>query len=232
LTRIATGAVPSPNIWNHPHIYELENAAVDPDGVIESTMRDARPWTDAVVLDIGCGTGYHLPRFAAEAARVIGVEPHGDLVRGAGRRVRDLPNVTVLAGSAQALPVPDSSIDVAHARWAYFFGPGCEPGLRELDRVMRPGGAAFVVDNDATQSTFGGWFSRSLPSCDADEVDGFFSRRGWEAVRRTMRWSFARREDLESVIRIEFTRELADLIVSEHSGLEVDYAIVIRIRRY
>jgi ubiquinone/menaquinone biosynthesis C-methylase UbiE len=232
LSKIAPGAVPSPNIWNHPHIYELENAAVDPAGVIESTMREVRPWTDATVLDIGCGTGYHLRRFAADAARVIGVEPHSDLVCAARRRVRDLSNVTVLAGSAQALPVPDRSVDVEHARWAYFFGPGCEPGLRELDRVMRPGGTAFVVDNDATKSTFGGWFARSLPSYDADEVDRFFSRHGWQVVRRTMRWSFARREDFESVIRIEFAPDLAELIVSEHSGLEVDYAIVIRFREF
>lgn len=224
--------MPSPNIWHHPHIYELENAAVDPDGVIESTMRDVRPWTEATLLDIGCGTGYHLPGFAVDAARVIGVEPHGDLVRAARRRVRGVPHVTVLAGSAQALPVPDKSVDVAHARWAYFFGPGCEPGLKELERVMRSGGAAFVIDNDATQSTFGGWFARSLPTYDADEVDRFFSAHGWHAIRRTVRWSFARREDLESVIRIEFAPELADLIVSEHSGLEVDYAIVVRFREY
>ena len=62
---------------------------------------------------------------------------------------RTLPNVEVRQGTAQRLPVPDSSIDVMHARWAYFFGPGCEPGLAELDRVMRRGGTAFVIDNDA-----------------------------------------------------------------------------------
>ena len=45
---------------------------------------------------------------------------------------------------AEALPVPDASVDVVHARWAYFFGPGCEPGLAELDRVVRRGGTAIV----------------------------------------------------------------------------------------
>ena len=41
-------------------------------------------------------------------------------------------------------PLPDASVDVVHARWAYFFGPGCEPGLAELDRVVRRGGTALV----------------------------------------------------------------------------------------
>ena len=62
------------------------------------------------------------------------------------------------------------------ARWAYFFGPGCEPGLRELDRVMRRGGTAFVVDNDTSRSTFGSWFRRGYPMIDADEVERFWSR--------------------------------------------------------
>jgi ubiquinone/menaquinone biosynthesis C-methylase UbiE len=232
MRRIADGAVPSPNIWNSPHIYELENDAVDPDGIIESTMRAIRPWKGAQLLDIGCGTGYHLPAFAAEAAQVIGVEPHGDLARGARRRTRALPNVSVLVGSAQALPVPDASIDIAHARWAYFFGPGCEAGLRELTRVVRPGGTAFVIDNDPTRSTFGRWFSRALPTYSATEVDRFFSRHGWQAERRTIRWSFQRRADLEAVVRIEFAADQAALILAEHQGLEVDYAIVIRTHQY
>ncbi|HEX6468623.1 MAG TPA: methyltransferase domain-containing protein, partial [Streptosporangiaceae bacterium] len=137
MASIAQGAVPSPNIWKFPEVYELENRAVDPDGVIEAAMAGIRPWDGATVLDVGCGTGFHLPRFARTAARVIGVEPHADLAAAARRRVArraERAAVTVRTGTAQALPVPDASVDVAHARWAYFFGPGCEPGLAELAR--------------------------------------------------------------------------------------------------
>jgi SAM-dependent methyltransferase len=232
MPRIAQGAVPSPNIWNHPHVYEVENRAVDPDGVIEAALQQARAWSQASVLDIGCGTGFHLPRFAALAGEVIGVEPHLDLVRWARLRTRDLPNVSVRQGSAQALPVADASIDIAHARWSYFFGPGCEPGLRELTRVMRSGGSAFVVDNDAEHSTFGGWFRRALPAYDQAAVDGFFARNGWTASRHEMRWAFPSRSDFESVVRIEFEPGLAEQIIAEHSGVDVDYAIVIRRRDF
>src|SRR4029453_15278551 len=160
---MARGVIPSGNIWDHPDVYEQENLGVDPDGVIEAAMWSIRPWAGATVLDVGCGTGFHLPRWAERAAHVVGVEPHPPLVALARRRVRGLPNVEVRAGVAQDLPVGDASVDVVHARWAYFFGPGCEPGLVEIGRVLRTGGAAFVIDNDASRSTFGSWFRRGPP---------------------------------------------------------------------
>ncbi|MEV5826080.1 class I SAM-dependent methyltransferase [Spirillospora sp. NPDC052242] len=225
MAEIAPGAVPSPNIWNSPQVYELENRAVDPDGVLPAAMRAIRPWTGATVLDVGCGTGYHLPFFAEEAARVVGVEPHAGLAAAAARRAKDAPNVTVRVGSAQALPLPDASVDVVHARWAYFFGPGCEPGLAELDRVVRRGGAIFVIDNDATRSTFGRWFRRSLPKYDPDAVERFWTRRGFAREPLTIRWLFDDRRDLAAVLHIEFPPDLAADVLAEHEGLEVDYAV-------
>jgi SAM-dependent methyltransferase len=221
----AGGVIPSPNIWRHPEVYELENRAVDPDGVIEAAMRAVRDWRGATVLDVGCGSGFHLPRFAADASRVIGVEPHPPLVALARRRTAGLAAVDVRAGTAQQLPVPDASVDVVHARWAYFFGPGCEPGLREVTRVLRRGGAAFVVDNDATRSTFGGWFRRALPSYDPLEVERFWARQGWSRTPLLMRWSAPSRAAFEAIVRIEFEPALADDILAGHAGTEVDYAV-------
>jgi ubiquinone/menaquinone biosynthesis C-methylase UbiE len=228
--------VPSPNIWQHPATYELENRAVDPEGRLEAAMAaelGGSGWAGRAVLDVGCGTGFHLPRFAATAATVTGVEPHPDLAALARRRTRRLPHVTVLDGTAQAIPVPDASVDVAHARWAYFFGPGCEPGLAELDRVVRRGGTAFVIDNDPTRSTFGRWFRRGYPHLPAPEVvERFWSTHGWTRVPVDIRWSFSSRADLESVVRIELTREVADEVLAGHEGTEVDYAVNLWWRRF
>lgn len=229
---ISDGARPSPNIWHHTATYEIENRAVDPDGSLAAAMRGVDDWAGRTVLDVGCGTGFHLPWFAETAATVIGVEPHGDLVALARRRTRRLPNVTVHQGTAQALPVPDASVDVVHARWAYFFGPGCEPGLAELDRVVRRGGTAYVIDNDPTRSTFGSWFRRGYPDVDPETVERFWSVRGWTRVPVDLRWSFSSRADLEAVVRIEFTREVADEVLAGHTGTEVDYAVNLWWRRF
>ena len=188
-------------------------------------MTEIADWSGRTVLDVGCGTGFHLPRFAGRAARVTGVEPHPDLAALARRRTRRLPNVTVSQGTAQALPVPDASVDVVHARWAYFFGPGCEPGLAELGRVVRRGGTAFVIDNDPTRSTFGAWFRRGYPMVDPVAVERFWSGQGWSRTPVDIRWSFSSRADLEGVVRIEFSPEVADDILAGHTGTEVDYAV-------
>ncbi len=222
---MTAGAIPSPNIWNSPQTYELENRGVDPDGVLEAAMAGIRPWAGATVLDIGCGSGFHLPRFAREAARVVGVEPHPPLLALARRRVAGLATVQVLAGTAQQLPVPDASVDVVHARWAYFFGPGCEPGLGEISRVARRGGAAFVIDNDSTRSTFGRWFRRALPEHDQVAVERFWALHGWNRTPLDIRWEQPTRADFEAVVGIEFTPAQAALILSEHPGSSVDYAV-------
>jgi SAM-dependent methyltransferase len=218
------GAVPSPNIWDHPATYEIENRAVDREQLIERTMRARADWAGRVVLDLGCGSGFHLFRFT-DAARVIGVEPHPDLRALATRRTKGSGNVEVLAGTAQAIPLPDDSVDVVHIRWAYFFGPGCEPGLAELDRVVRRGGTAFVIDNDASRSTFWGWFRRGYPKIDPEAVERFWSTRGWDRTPLDISWRFDRRADLDAVVRIEFASGLAEAIIAEHAGTEVDYAV-------
>lgn len=226
------GAIPSPNIWNHPEIYELENRAVDRDQRIETAMRSILDWSGRDVLDLGCGTGFHLPRWAYDARTVVGVEPNPALVAIARRRTSRLGNVRVLSGTAQAVPLPDAGVDVVHARWAYFFGPGCEPGLAEVSRVVRRGGAAFVIDNDPTRSTFGGWFRRGYPSVDAASVERFWSSHGWTRMPLDIEWRFERREDLEAVVGIEFDPEVARQVLAEHDGLVVDYAVNVWWRRF
>lgn len=222
--------IPSPNVWQHPQVYEVENHGVDPDGVIEDAIRGIHDWAGQTVLDVGCGTGFHLPRFAASASAVIGVEPHAPLVALAHRRIRSLESglrsrIDVRPGAAQALPVPEASIDVAHARWAYYFGPGSEPGLAELARVVRRGGTAFVIDNDATRSTFGRWFRRALPAYDALAVERFWARQGWQRRALDISWEHADRAAFESVVRIEFEPEIANAVLAEHKGTTVDHAV-------
>src|SRR5450756_600201 len=102
--------IPSPNIWANPDVYEIENRGVDPDGLIEAAMAGIHDWAGQRVLDVGCGSGFHLPRFARTATEVVGVEPHEPLATLARQRISALrlTNASVLDGTAQELPLADN----------------------------------------------------------------------------------------------------------------------------
>jgi SAM-dependent methyltransferase len=221
--------IPSPNIWNWPEIYERENAAQDPDGVLWVALREAAPWAGADVLDVGCGDGFHLPSFAAEAASVTGLEPYPPLVERARRRVGD--QARVLAGGADAIPLPDRSVDLVHARVAYFFGPGCRPGLAEAERVLRPGGAIAIIDLDATVPPYGTWMRSDIPHYDPQRVESFFAEQGFTMRRVSTVWRFPDRETLDAVLRIEFSARVTGRALADLPGTTLPVGYRLHVRR-
>jgi SAM-dependent methyltransferase len=223
--------IPSPNLWHWPEVYEVENHAQDADCAIWAALRDAGGWRHADVVDIGCGDGFHLPLFAREARTVTGVEPHPPLVRRARERVAELAEVRVVAGCAEQLPLPDDAFDVAHARTAYFFGPGCEPGLAEADRVLRPGGLLAVVDLDITRAPYGDWMRADLPRHSPAKVERFFARYGFDSRTVDTVWRFEDRAALEAVLRIEFSAEVAARAIADTAGLIIPVSYRLRTRR-
>ena len=230
------GMHPSPNIQEAPDIYEIENIAADPDGLLEKAMYTLALWNDKVVLDLGAGTGFHLPRFHSLARHVIAVEPHSPSRLRAMARVAKLGlgRVSVMHGSAERLLLPDASIDIVHARFAYFFPPHCEPGLIELARIIRPGGTAFIIDNDWEHGTFASWLKRHPwhRAVDSKKVEYFWHMHGFTLQRIASEWSFNRRADLEAVIRTEFPDQLAEQIISEHQGTRIEYHYCLYYRHY
>ena len=230
------GVHQSPNIQGDPVVYELENRAADPDGLLEAAMAAIAPWAGRVVLDLGAGTGFHLPRFHAGAAHVVAIEPHGpSRLRAMARVVAlGLECTSVVAGSAERIPLPDASVDVAHARFAYFFGPGCEPGLAELARVIRPGGTAFVIDKDLRGGTFADWLRRSprYPQTDPAVTEGFWAAQGFALTRVASEWRFADRATFAAVVRLEFGEALAEQLLAEHRGTRVTCHLCLYHRRY
>ena len=223
--------IPSPNVWRWPRVYELENRAQDTDGAIWAALREACPWDGADVVDLGCGDGFHLPLFAATAATVTGVEPQASLVARARERCADLPTVTVHSGHAQDTGLPSRSADLVHARTAYFFGPGCEPGLAEADRVLRPGGALAIIDLDATAAPYGPWLRADLPRYNPRAVLKFFDRNGFSTRLVDTVWRFDDRATLDAVLRIEFSAAVAARAIAETAGLTIPVRYRLHVRR-
>ena len=223
-------AIPSPNIWRWPDVYEAENRAQDADGAIWAALREAVPWAGRDVVDVGCGDGFHQPMFVGARAGT-GVEPHPPLVARARERVAGRPGIRVLEGGAAALPLPDASVDVVHARTAYFFGRGCEPGLAEAQRVLRPGGAVAVVDLDATAPPYGTWMRADLPRYDPAAVERFFADQGFSLRRIATVWRFPDAATRDAVLRIEFGRAVAERAIATTVGLDIPVGYRLHVRR-
>jgi ubiquinone/menaquinone biosynthesis C-methylase UbiE len=194
----------------HADLYEIENAAFDREHLVLRAMAELAPWAGRSIVDVGCGTGYWLPIYAAEASWVVGVEPDEHLLERARSRT---VGAEVLHGSAEHIPLADATVDVMHARFAYFFPPGCGPGLTEVLRVLKPGGSLVVVDNDLRHGEFADLVRRSSWASEqgtADVTDSWWAERNADRVEVMSSWTFDSRSELEAVLRMEIPSDLAD----------------------
>jgi SAM-dependent methyltransferase len=218
----------APNQGGHVELYEVENRAIDPGGHVLAAMRARAPWAGRALLDLGCGSGYWLSGYAGEAARVTGVEPDPRLVPLAAARD---PRVRVLHGSAEHIPLDDQSVDVVHARFAYFLSPGREAGLAEVMRVLRPGGTLVVIGNDLRAGEFAGLVRAAegaLVPAGGEETDAWWAAQGADRATVRSEWRFASRADFEAVLRMEFPLKVSDPWLAAHPGalgLSYSYAL-------
>jgi ubiquinone/menaquinone biosynthesis C-methylase UbiE len=98
------------------------------------------------VLDVGCGQGIDLARYARAGAKVTGVDltpRHVELAR-AHLAAAGLSG-TVVQGDAERLPFPDDSFDRVSSNGVLHHTPNIEAALREIRRVLRPGGEARII---------------------------------------------------------------------------------------
>jgi SAM-dependent methyltransferase len=96
-----------------------------------------------VVVDVAAGTGKLTRLLVPTGARVVGVEPLPEM-RSVLRRV--VPEAEALEGTAEALPLPDASVDALTVAAAFHWFRHDE-ALAEFTRVLRPGGRLAIVYN-------------------------------------------------------------------------------------
>jgi ubiquinone/menaquinone biosynthesis C-methylase UbiE len=97
------------------------------------------------ILDVGCGHGRSLTELAARAQRghVVGADPSELMVEIAAQRNRPLiqgKRVDVVLAPVESLPFPDSFFDKVLCVHALYFWKDLDASLREIARVLKPGG--------------------------------------------------------------------------------------------
>ena len=105
------------------------------------------------ILDIGCGGGINLSRFLKKVPRghVTGIDLSPDCVNYSFMRNRDAiaeGRCSVYEGSAELLPFGANHFDVITAFETIYFWPNLPNTLKEIKRVLKPGGT-FLIVNEA-----------------------------------------------------------------------------------
>ena len=102
------------------------------------------------VLDVACGTGATVVEAAAAvgpSGKVVGIDLSGRMVEAARRRAEEsrVSNATFARMDAERLDLPDASFDVVLCALGLMYVPDPARALREMRRVLRPGGRLVAV---------------------------------------------------------------------------------------
>ena len=134
----------------------LEAQTLDPflRTVARRSLELLRIGPGARVLDVGCGTGVLLPALAelvGSTGKVVGLDYSPDLLVKARDRVRDAGYeavVELVEGDAGHLDFETGSFDAAHVERVLIHLPDADAAIREMRRVVRPGGWVVAAEPD------------------------------------------------------------------------------------
>lgn len=107
------------------------------------------PLDDARLLELGCGAAFTTRRLAEHfAVREIVAMEVDRIQHAKNLQIPDLPNVRFVLGGAEAIDLPDASVDAVIMLKSLHHVPvtAMPDALREIARVLRPGGLAYVSE--------------------------------------------------------------------------------------
>jgi ubiquinone/menaquinone biosynthesis C-methylase UbiE len=145
-----------------------------PRGIVPFLRKHGALPEDAVVADVGAGTGMLAEIFLEAGHRVLAVEPNDEMLEVCRVLAAHEPALEVVEGSAEATALPDASVDlIAVGRAMHWFD--WPRAHREFQRILRPDGWVLVATNGHRDSGT----ATSTSDCESFLIHRTGSARRW-----------------------------------------------------
>ena len=163
-----------PHTMSHPQHYFATVAQKWDElraGFFTEAMRDdaiarASLPTNAVVADVGAGTGFVLQGLLSHAHRLVGFDASAAMLDVARANLASYPHVELYQADGEALPADASTFDAVFANMYLHHVPDPARAISEMVRILKPGGRLVITDLDAHDQE---WMRREM----ADHWLGF-----------------------------------------------------------
>ena len=151
--------------------YSVNRYPVGVEAILAGLGRCNKPLDQLRLLDAGCGTGNYLRAISPHVAHIVGVDASQGMLESA--RAKELPNVELQQSTLQDLPFKDASFDGVMVNFVLHHldnTEGCDNGfpavqlaLKEIRRVLKPGGALIIQTSSHEQLLDGYWWAEIIP---------------------------------------------------------------------
>ena len=141
--------------------------------VVEDALRFCTP-TKGFWVDLGAGKGQvAIPLIEAAGNPVVMLDPNAKAMMEGLRIAREKKlegSLSAVVGRAEAMPFPDNAVDFVVSRGSIFFWDDPVKGLKEVYRVLRPGGKAYI--GGGAGSGYPNWAAEKLIRQRKDKMQG------------------------------------------------------------
>gem|GEM_PF-4212967 len=144
-------------------------------------LRLARPQATDNCLDLGSGAGHTAARLARHAGIVYALDPAPGMREVAQQLYGHLGNLHIIGGLGEDTGFPDATFDLVTARHTLHHHRDVSASLREIKRVLTPGGRLVIVDEITPEPQVAAWYHVLESRRDPTHVRAYLVSE-WEAM--------------------------------------------------
>jgi ubiquinone/menaquinone biosynthesis C-methylase UbiE len=197
-----------------------------PDGVFDALFDGLGDPASLTIVDLGAGTGISSRQLAARGSSVIAIEPNAPMRAGAA----PARGVSYVDGTAEATGLDEASADLVTVFQAFHWFDQAA-SLREMLRILRPGGRAAVVYNERDErdpftAAYGDIVRKYAQDATeqrrSDAKDAAFAAfKGWRTARH-LAFPNPVRQDVERIVKRAFSSSYLPKSGSAGAALEAE----------